>query len=242
MVERASAWLHQFERLRIRYERCADLHRDCSNRPAAMTVRSINPRTRSKQSLDGRWSLGLRRRDAASSSLRYRLPQEWHPRPKAPSRHSRLRRQPRSAPASLRSGRRGSTSATQYRKHLRERGQWPTPGRRRGGRRAWRQSRRIFQCFTRARGCSTSATASGRAQASGGPSHRITLHAVADATRVSRREPAHGEVRGTVDRHQQHPLAPHTPTERACTSVPVGACGPSPTPATRASACRLTGT
>ncbi|MER6687221.1 transposase family protein [Streptomyces olivaceoviridis] len=30
--------------------------------------------------------------------------------------------------------------------------------------------------------------------------------------------------------------------ERACTSVPVGACGPSSTPATRASACRLTGT
>ncbi|AEY85660.1 putative transposase [Streptomyces hygroscopicus subsp. jinggangensis 5008] len=26
VVERASAWLHQFERLRIRYERCADLH------------------------------------------------------------------------------------------------------------------------------------------------------------------------------------------------------------------------
>ncbi|MFI1795166.1 transposase family protein [Streptomyces olivaceoviridis] len=30
--------------------------------------------------------------------------------------------------------------------------------------------------------------------------------------------------------------------ERACTSVPVGACGPSPAPATRAWACRLTGT
>ena len=26
VVERAFAWLHQFKRLRIRYERCADLH------------------------------------------------------------------------------------------------------------------------------------------------------------------------------------------------------------------------
>ncbi|GGZ04301.1 hypothetical protein GCM10010365_24050 [Streptomyces poonensis] len=35
VVERAFAWLHQFRRLRIRYERRPDLQRACSNWPAA---------------------------------------------------------------------------------------------------------------------------------------------------------------------------------------------------------------
>ncbi|MFJ1730785.1 IS5 family transposase [Streptomyces sp. NPDC088254] len=35
VVERAFAWLHQFQRLRTRYERRADLHQACSNWPAA---------------------------------------------------------------------------------------------------------------------------------------------------------------------------------------------------------------
>ncbi|MFB7252588.1 transposase [Streptomyces nojiriensis] len=41
VVGRAFAWLHQFKRLRTRYERRADLTRGCSTRPAASCLRRL---------------------------------------------------------------------------------------------------------------------------------------------------------------------------------------------------------